>query len=436
MSLALLALTLVVRLIPAWLLMTEAADVEGYHDLGWSVLQGDNVYAHRVFPWSPYSQFLLAWAVRVADASGWRFDFVVKLPSILADAGTSLLLFSFLSRRGATLSKALLWSLAWALNPVAILGSAFHGNMMEILPVLILAAYYGFETESRDRDLILPLSALLFGLAIALRPYPILLLPVFLILGRARERLLFTLLALFPASLSSLPYLVHARHIFLRETLGYQGLTDFGWGAVIRALSYVLHGRKIFSFDVQVVSMSQRLFLGAYALFLLTVPFFKTSSLGRALLIPPLLFFALYMNVSAQYLIWVLPVALVLRERLSLLYTVVAAAAMVFFYSIYQSEVLNGRFPPLLPDNRTVALAYTLANVVFVVLCGAWTYRILKEELGSWLRRPAPTSLAARFGPKLRRAYVSLILLGSGCWIVYLVRTLERARKVALVLLS
>jgi hypothetical protein len=436
LSLALLALTLVVRLIPAWLLKTETADVEAYHDLGLSVLQGDNVYAHRLFHYSPYSQFLLAWAVRVADATGWSFDFVVKLPSILADCGTSLLIFSFLSRRGATVSKALLWSLAWALNPVAILSSAFHGNMMEMLPVFVLAAYYGFERESRDRDLLLPLSALLFGVAIALRPYPILLLPLFLILGRAREMRVFTILALLPASLSSFPYLLHARHVFLREVLGYQGMSDFGWGAAIRALGYVVHGTKISAFDDDLVSMSQLLFLGAYALFLLTLPFFKASSLGRALLIPPLLFFALYTNVSAQYLIWVLPIALVLRERLSLLYTLVAAAAMVFFYSIYQPDVLSGRLSPLLPDNSTVTLAYILANGVFVVFCMYWVFRILREEIGSSLRQPGVSCLARRLPPRFVRMYAGVLSLCLAAWLIQLVRTAIRAWEVAEVLLS
>ena len=437
-NLALLSLTLVVRLIPAWALQTEVADIEAYHDLGRSVLRGDNIYALRLFHYSPYSQFLLAWAVRIADATGWRFDFVVKLPSILADCGTSLLLFAVLSRSGATRKSALFWSLAWALNPVAILSSAFHGNMMEILPVLILAAYYVLEAASRsyDRDLLLPLSALLLGIAIAVRPYPILLLPIFLFFGRVRVIPVFAFLALLPSALSSLPYFLHARQVFLREVLGYQGMTDFGWAAVIRAMSYALHDKKIFSFDQQAVSDSQRLFLGAYSLFLLTLPFFRTSSLGRALLIPPLLFFTLYTNVSAQYLIWVLPIALALRDRLSLFYTAAATAAMVLFYSIYQHEVLYGRFPRLLPDNRTVALAYALANIALLAVCCYWVFRILREEMGFFLREPGTSSLARSLPPRFIRVYTGFVSLCLGAWLIQLVLVARRAWHVAAVTLS
>jgi hypothetical protein len=437
-SLGLLFLTLVVRLVPAWALQAEAADIGAYHDLGRSVLRGDNIYALGLFHYSPYSQFLLAWAVRIADATGWQFDFVVKLPSILSDCGTSLLLFAVLAQGGATRKSALFWSLAWALNPVAILSSAFHGNMMEILPVLILAAYYVFEAASRsdDRDLLLPLSALLLGIAIAVRPYPILLLPIFLFFARAREIPLFAFLALLPSALSSLPYFLHARQVFLREVLGYKGMTDFGWAAVIRAASYALHDKKMFSFDQLAVSDSQRLFLAAYVFFLLTLPFFRTSSLGRALLCPPLLFLALYASVSAQYLIWVLPIALALRDRLSLLYTAAAAAAMVFFYSIYQHEVLYGRFPSLLPDNRAVALGNALANVALVAISCYWVFRILREEIGAFLTRSEISFLARRLSPRFLRIYAGFVSLCLGAWLIQFVLMARRVWHVAAVTLS
>jgi len=435
-GLALFLLTLVVRLIPAWFVGVEAADIEAYHSLGLSVLQGDNIYVHGLFHYSPYSQFLLAWAVRAADATGWRFDFVIKLPSIFADGATSVLLFAFLCRRGVPHPKPLLWSLAWALNPVTILSSAFHGNMMEMLSIFLLAAYVGFELESPDQDLLLPICGLLFGLGIALRPYPVLLLPIFLILRGGRRTLLFSVLALLPAALSSLPYLVYARETFLAGVVGYEGVSDFGWGAVLRGLTYVVHGVKVSSFSGEDADISQRLFLGAYAVFLLGLPLFKDFSLGRALLVPPLLFLALFINGSAQYLIWVLPVALALRDRMSLFYTAVATTAMICFYTIYKPYLLYGESEPLLPDNRIVAVAFTVANVALIVVAIVWISMILREEAPSLRGATERSGLARRLSPGWIRVYIALICVAAGAWLIQLARTARRAWDVVVATLS
>jgi hypothetical protein len=429
LGLALVTVTLAVRLVPAWFLRLEAGDIEAYHVLGDAVLRGDNVYAHRLFHYSPYTQFLLAWMVRASASTGWSFSFVAKLPSILADAGVSALLFGFLLRRGASSLRSFLWSFAWAMNPVSILGSAFHGNLMEIVPFLTLGSYVVYVESSSERDLLIAVSALLLGLAIAVRPNPVLLLPVFLLLGRVRDAPLFASLALLPASFASLPYLLYARQVFLREVLGYLGMTDFGWLAIARGSAYALRGVNRAAFDIAVTTMTRNLFLGAYVLFLLTLPFFRRSSLGRALLVPSLLFYVLYGNLSAQYLVWVVPIALALEEGLALAYTLVAGAAMVLFYAIYQPDLLFSDFPRLLPGSRPVLLLYVAANACLVAVSALWVFRILRQEIRLSGREPDPDGLAWRLPTRLRRRWPGLVLGVLGCWFVYLAMTLERAAR-------
>jgi hypothetical protein len=363
------------------------------------VLRGDNIYApHILFPYTPFSQFLPAWLLLFADATSWRFDFAVKLPCAIADAGTSLLIFGYLRWRGVGLAKMAGWTLAWALNPVSILITAFHGNLMAIVPFLVTGALVAADVadESPNRDLLLPISALLLGLAIALRSFPILILPAFLVLFARtfREALTFGGLAALPAGLSSLPYLIFARETFLREVGSYSGSTDFGWLSVIRTLPYLYRGEKFSTFAGELLDQSKGIFLFAIGLATPCLLFFRRSALGRATLLAPLLFFGLYGGVSGQYLVWVVPVAILLRQRAVLAFSLVGAAALASFYVIYHPGILFGRYPPAIPESGAVGAVYALSNAALVVLSLAWAIQIVLSELWAYRRGRWSTPVA------------------------------------------
>ena len=70
------------------------------------------------------------------------------------------------------------------MNPVSILITGFHGNVMAIVPFLVVSAYVAAVAAegNPNRRLLLAVSALLLGMAIGFRSFPILLIPVFLLL--------------------------------------------------------------------------------------------------------------------------------------------------------------------------------------------------------------------------------------------------------------
>jgi hypothetical protein len=434
---------LLVRLVPAWLLNAEVNDIQAYRTMGLTVLRGDNIYAHSIlFPYSPFSQFQPAWSIRIAELTGWGLDFVIKLHCILADTATTAIIIGFLLWRGLSLGRAALWGLVWALNPVSILISAFHGNIMAVTPFLVLSAAVAvtIASERQERQLLLAIAALLLGLGIALRTYPLLLLPAFLLLATRtiREAAGFALLAALPAALSSLPYLIFARQTFLQEVLSYGGFTDFGWVAVLRSTPYLLGKAKLFAFDGELMTITRRLFLIGYIAIALTFPYFRPQALIRALLLAPLLFYAVYAGVGAQYYVWVLPLAIVLRERIVLIYSIVAAITLTAFYASYAPGILVGRFgmPPL--DDRQVTLVYTGGNVVLVLLCLYWLGRIL---LGEWRAFAAVGwSAAMPWVQRLRGLWtspvyhVALVVL-CVIWLVDAGRVVSRAHAVMQALL-
>lgn len=433
---ALVGLTLVVRLIPAWLLDVEVADILTYRSMAGAVLRGDNIYATAVlFPYTPFSMYLPAWELLFAQATGLPFDFVAKLPPILADAICTLLIFHLLQVESVAFGPRVAWTALWALNPVGILISAFHGNVMSVIPMLTLAAYVAaiHATADEDRPLLLAISALLLGFAVAMRSFPVLLVPPFLLLfcRTLREAVWYAALASLPSLLSSIPYLIFVRETFLREALGYRGSVDFGWVSVIRALQYFIDGQLLGVFATHLVDMTKGLFLGAYAILLLVLPFFRPDALGRALLVPALLFYAIYGGVSGQYLVWVVPIAIAIRERLVIPFTVISAVALVAFYAMYHPGILAGRHPSPIVRSATVNAWYVAGNVGIVLLASVWSARIVVQEILA-RRRAGQASTEpwiCRLGLfRWSAAYAGVLVVAGGAWLLQAIRTGSEAQ--------
>lgn len=435
-ALCLFALAILVRLVPAWFLSAEVADLISYRDMADTALRGDNIYArHVLFPYTPWSLFIPAMMSRLADATGWQFDFVVKLPSCLADGLTTVFIYCGLSALRHTQRTCLGWSLCWALNPVAILTSAFHGNLMAIIPCLVTGALVATPdfTAGDRRALRLTVSALLVGLAIAMRSFPVLMLPLFLffVTRNVREAILFTLAAVYAAGLSTLPYLLLAPQTFLREVFGYTGTPDFGWASIVRTLAHLAGGPMVGLHHYQsLLQSSKLLFLTGYVILLLSLPFFGRGALIRALLLPPLLFFSFYGGVAAQYLIWVIPLAILARQYFVLAFSAAATATMIAFYALYHPQILFGSFPILIEPTRAVSLWYAWANGALVLISITWILSIAITEpratgdahdLAGW------RALFER--PMLRRICIVLLVIFTALWITLAGSCLHRARE-------
>src|SRR5258706_6643804 len=308
LPLALVLLALAVRVVPAALFGTEAADLATYRDMALTVSRGDDVYSRSIyFPYTPHSQFLPALALALSEKTRIPFALAMRLESILADAATTWLLFAGLLAEGASRRRAGLAALSFALNPVAILVSAFHGNLMSLVAFLLLAALVTARASVRaagaaEGAALRASSALLFGLAIAMRSFPILMLPFLLVLAArtARRPLAYTALAASASVLSTVPYLLLDRTPFLREVLAYSGAGDFGRLAAL-LWSAVWKGEELPAIWTMLPA-TKPLFLLAYVLALAAHLVLRRDP-SRGLLLAPLLFYAVYGGVASQDLV-------------------------------------------------------------------------------------------------------------------------------------
>ena len=212
--------------------VTARGDLDGANDVvTWETFAGSvlrrglcaTYAADRTFNHPSLMGLMAAGIAQLSAGLGLRFAFWFRVPGILADAGTTLMLFLIRRRRDAPVRAAAVAALhAW--NPCSLALSGYHGNTDCIYPLFVLLSAWFAGDGGR------PLAAgLALGAALNVKLIPgVLLPPLFLSLGSRRERLRFTAgfsAALLPFALAFLT----AGAPFLRNVLAYNPPFD-NWG--------------------------------------------------------------------------------------------------------------------------------------------------------------------------------------------------------------
>jgi hypothetical protein len=316
-------IALLVRLAAVLVSARTTVDVLRYHKVADHILNVSvNPYtAPRLYPYPP----LWVWFETGAgwlERHGASFPVVVKLPVVLADAGIVALLLGW-SRRAA-------W--VYALHPVSILVTGFHGQFDALMLLFLLAAVRAFESRRYDR------SAWGLAGAIATKSLPVLLLPFFVLdpsLGPTARRLRYAALAVLPVVAILIPYAAADFRALQRELLAYSGIADFGWIGAWRGLLYLAQGTLRRSEPQHwgvLIPTAKVLFLAAFVA-LAVLARRLALRLDRACLAVFLAFLVFYGAISAQYLLWPLPFGARRPGRCFALYSLAATVALVGFYA-------------------------------------------------------------------------------------------------------
>lgn len=352
-----LAAALLMRLTAVFFSAREVADVLRYHKLADHVLDVSwNPYqAPRLYPYPPVWVWAEAGAGWLARHAGLSFPVLIKLPVVAADLLIVLLLGRRIGERAAWL---------YALHPVSLLITGFHGQFDALAALAIVLAVFAFEDGHRHR------SALALALAIGLKSFPVLLLPLFWLLDRAGigAKCRYALLATLPVALSLLPYALHDWPALRRELLGYGGVADFGWIGLWRGGQWLATGvlvRSEAGHWASSIVVAKLLFLAAYAVFLGLIWRRRLRlTLAEACLGVTLIFLVGYGALSAQYLLWVVPLGLLKPDRAQAFYAAAATLALLGFYLFLAPGVLLPAAQALV--GRELAGALWVAGVAAV----------------------------------------------------------------------
>jgi hypothetical protein len=336
LALLLLAAALV-RLVPILTADRVTADVLRYRKVAAHVLDVSwNPYeAPRLYPYPPVWIAVEAGAEWLSRRSGLGFAVLVKLPVLIADLGLVALLFRMGVGRGLGMLPAWLY----ALHPVSILVTGFHGQFDAAALLCVLLAIFWLEAGRLDR------SALALAGGIALKSFPVLLVPFFLLaLSGSRARLRFLAFATVPVAALLVPFAVADASALRRELFGYGGVADFGWIGLVHAVGWLQSGvlaRSEAPHWPTLVLLAKAAFFAVLGLLVaLTARRWLVFTLDAAALAVFLAFLTFYGAVSAQYLLWVVPFGVLVPDRHAMLHAVGSTLALLGFYPFLAPGVL------------------------------------------------------------------------------------------------
>ncbi|HEY7349049.1 MAG TPA: hypothetical protein VH599_12120 [Ktedonobacterales bacterium] len=392
----LLLLGLGSRVVVALLTAGADFDITSYHIQAQSVLAHRNVYTVTDrYPYPPVWIWLVALAQWTTTMTGLPFVWLVKLPGILGDGLIVALLYRAKGRRAA---------LFYALNPVSILITAGHGQFDGLVMALVVVTWVLWNTRQDQGRL---WAALALGGAIALKGYPVLLLPA-LLLGAAsgKQRGAIIGLALTPLLACVLVYTVcfGLQPAMITHVLGYQSPPMLGWSLYLHSPlpsiwpSQLTPGLLLLALFLPPITRVMILCLPV-ALALRQA----TWTLENLWLATLLGFYSLAPGLSPQYLLWSIPLLALMDLKQGILWSGFATPTLVFLYL--------ANFPGAVPGGLALVeatpislwvLGYRATNLAWWLSC-LWLWHVLfrqgaKPSTRSKRHRSTPREVPVLYG--------------------------------------
>jgi hypothetical protein len=307
------ALALIIRLVPAIMLPVGAGyDIESFKLTGEALLSGEDVYTSAAIgrhPYFPFQMYFIALSLHLSRSSGIPFVVLIKMLPIFADAAITALIWHSAVRKGWSQVTAWWLAMLYAFNPISILVSAYHGQFDSVAVLLLFLAWYYWRFGQR-----LLLSSVALGMAVLNKTWPIVFLPIALIrMKRIRSTALYVIVSV------GIPLILTAAYVMvmgsdpepmIRRALTHTG--NSGWWGITSILAtsgqYFEPLAKAGDFYHD---LRRWLLLIAGVLVLWRT---RRQSALDALVTIILAAFAVTAGIGIQWLLWVVPFAIIARD--------------------------------------------------------------------------------------------------------------------------
>jgi len=334
-----------VRWIPnAALADTTNFDIQSFQLAGEVLSQGQDIYTHETthnrHPYLPLQMYFIDAAFQAAHKLGWPFPFTARLLTLSVDAVLAAFIFLKL-RQISSEESAFRWGLIYALNPVTVFVSAYHGQFDALPTILTLAALLSVSLFPWK-------SGIFLGFGVLIKSWPILAWPqVMANLRSWRQRVIVTfLVGLIPlAAVGIYGWIFKADPVVsLRKALSYN------WGTGIWGYTYFLR-MTLMRFPGW--PHTWEWFLGVSRFITLGVLFFiwfkrtRFQMPVRGFLGIVLGFLAWGHAFSIQYLLWPIAFAAFLQDRIWLARYILGASAYMIlaYYTLIFQNVITRLLP-------------------------------------------------------------------------------------------
>jgi hypothetical protein len=335
-------ISLVVRLVPNFILpMGALYDIESYQIVGKLVVNGEDVYSNpkteNRHPYLPAQLYWMALSNKIANYLNAPYVKIVRIAPIIADVCIAVMLYMILKNQ-ITQGGALLGALLYSINPIPVFVSAYHGQF-DAIPTLfiLLTVYYASRSTW--------ISGGWLGLAILLKSWPVLTLPSLAKFQLSWKRRWFFLIP--TLGIPILGILIYSMiftanpPVILTRALSYNwGIGVWGYTYFARLLAtYTTWGEVIFNWLI-----SYGRYLTLIGLGLIWFIRARKEELTPSILTILVSFFAISHVFAIQYLMWLIPFAILAQDYLWLRrYTIAAFVYMIIAYStfILSNSIIN-----------------------------------------------------------------------------------------------
>jgi Gpi18-like mannosyltransferase len=312
------------------------AKVLNEHGLEWT-------YAHsRYFNHPPLTAYFLRGIFLLTEQRwcqdlGVHFPFLLRFPGIVADFFVVVVLLQL--RKIDILIPT--WALAlFALSPVSLMVSGFHGNTDPVMVLFLVGAVWMCLRNQAA------LAGLFFALSCQIKIVPLLLLPAFVFFWVSQNRIrAFLITSGVTTALLWIQPLLNFPVLFAKNVLAYGSYWGiWGFTFLFRATGLSQFSRLSF-FDLE---PAQNVIVTVLKLIIVVVAVWlawkNRNTRGRAfvesLACSWLVFFVFAPGVCPQYLIWLAPFILILSPTL---YSYLLVASTIFLFEFY--NITSGGLP-------------------------------------------------------------------------------------------
>lgn len=323
---------LALRLVLAYASPGASYDIESYRLQANAVWAGQNIYVATFrHPYPPLWMYWPAASLALSTATALPFHFWVKVPALLADLGIGWLIFAW---PAGDVNERRRRAMGYLFNPVVLIISAMHGQFdAVVIAGVLLAARWRVERK-------LIRSALSLSVAVALKGFPVLLLPVFLIgLSSWGQAIGYAALTASVLVTISVPYLAVSGQRLLGIMLNYNSTSDHSYGYVLRELR--INEVAVTEPIWKSLRASSRWLQGAATLGVAALSWWRKWPLERRIAVMFAATYAVSPGLASQQMLWLIPFLILSGPpRALLIYTVVSTATLVLFYGRYFPEML------------------------------------------------------------------------------------------------
>jgi hypothetical protein len=370
-----------------WLFLSSGApfDMESYARVARVGAAGLYTAAETAgrYPYLPLWWCVLKLMGALQALFGGPLNVWARVPGVLGDVAISALLYTLVERRSRSSAalaagpQALLSTraglaagLGWALNPLAALISAGHGQFDSLPLACLLAAAWWLEYSSDHRASLW--AALSLAAAISLKTWPLAFLPLYMgVFASRREAVSFALLALFPCALLLAPFAAFSGLDAVSARLGYSGASALGFSGALRACFFAVDAPvelyhqaddlwRLCSLSALVIGCLWALWRARRLRLLDALPWMALS----------LILFA--PGLSPQYLAWPAAFSLLVSGGYAWRYHLASFPLLVAFYALFMPGALAGEAAWAPPS---LAPGYILLWAALNLGWWAWAWR-------------------------------------------------------------